>query len=213
MRPELKIGTLSTADRILKASRDLFFRHGLKSITMDDIARHLGISKKTIYQYYEDKNKLIVCLNAQEMTCHQLHFDNISKNAKNAIDEILQIMNHLHKIFSAMNPTVLFDMQKYHPEAWRQHLSFKEKCVYPKVEENLRRGINEGLYRENLNIKLMTIVRMEQFNLVFNTQVIHPGQFNFGEVHVQLLDHFLHGITTLKGHRLINKYRQIQEEE
>ena len=204
---------MSTAERILEASRVLFFRHGLKSITMDDIARHLGISKKTIYQFYEDKNTLIVSLNDHEMTDHQLHFDQISKNAKNAIDEIFQIMNHLHKIFSAMNPNVLYDMQKYHPEAWKQHISFKEKCLYPKVADNMKRGISEGLYRENLNIKLMTILRMEQFNMVYNTQVIQPGQFNFGEVHVLLLDHFLHGISTLKGHKLINNYKQIQEEE
>jgi TetR/AcrR family transcriptional regulator, cholesterol catabolism regulator len=210
---KMKKDILTTADRILSASRELFFKHGLKSITMDDIARHLGMSKKTIYQFFEDKNKLIVSLNKNEMTYHQAHFDEISKNAKNAIDEIFQMMNHLHRIFSAMNPNLLYDMQKHHPEAWSQHLTFKEKCVYPKVEENLKRGIKEGLYRENLNIKLMTILRMEQFNMALDSQIIHPGHFNIGEVHVLLLDHFLHGISTLKGHKLINNYKQINEEE
>lgn len=180
---------------------------------MDDIARQLGISKKTIYQFYEDKNKLIVALNEQQMKQQQANFDNISLHSNNAIDEIFQLMNHLHSIFSTMNPNLLYDMQKYHPEAWKRHLSFKEKCVYPTVEENIKRGIKEGFYRKNLNVKLMAILRMEQFNMVFNNQIINPGQFNMGEVHVLLLDHFLHGISTLKGHRLINKYKQIHEEE
>jgi len=204
---------VSTQERILEASQELFFRYGLKSVTMDDIARNLGMSKKTIYQFFEDKNSLIISLNDQYMTRHQEYFDAITRETKNAIDEILQMMKHMHKIFSVMNPNVLYDMQKYHPDAWKQQLTFKEKCMYPKVEENLRRGISEGLYREDLNIRLMAILRIEQFNMVYNQQVIDPSEFNIGEVHLLLLDHFLHGITTLKGHKLINKYKQIQEEE
>jgi len=180
---------------------------------MDDIARHLGMSKKTIYQYFKDKNKLILSLNDRYMTMHQGYFDAITKEAKNAIDEILHLMKHMQKIFSGMNPNLLYDMQRYHPEAWKQHISFKEKCMYPKVEENLKRGISEGLYRENLNIKLMAILRIELFNMVYNHEIIRQDDFNIADVHVLLLDHFLHGISTLKGHKLINKYKQIQEEE
>jgi AcrR family transcriptional regulator len=204
---------VSTQERILEASRELFFRYGLKSVTMDDIARHLGMSKKTIYQFFEDKNKLIISLNDSYMTQHQGYFDLITRETKNAIDEILHMMKHMQKIFSGMNPNLLYDMQKYHPDAWKQHVMFKEKCMYPKVEENLRRGIGEGLYREDLNIKLMAILRIEQFNMVYNQQIISQEQFNIAEVHVLLLDHFLHGISTLKGHKLINKYKQIHEEE
>lgn len=180
---------------------------------MDDIARHLGMSKKTIYQFFEDKNKLIISLNEHYMGLQQKNFDEITKEAKNAIDEMLHMMKHMQVIFSGMNPNVLYDMQKYHPEAWKQHICFKEKCMYPKVEDNLKRGIEEGLYRENLNVKLMAILRIEQFNMAYNQQIINPNHFNIGDVHVLFLDHFLHGISTLKGHKLINKYRQIQEEE
>lgn len=204
---------LSTQERILEGSRELFFRFGLKSITMDDIARHLGISKKTIYQFFADKNQLIVSLNEQELKQNEIYFEHISNTAKNAIDEIFHMMKHLQKIFSIMNPNLMLDMQKYHPDAWKQQLAFKEKCVFPKMEHNLKRGVSEGLYRNDLNIKLMVILRLEQLNMAFNYQIINPSQFNVGEVHVQLLDHFLHGISTLKGHKLINKYKEIKEEE
>ncbi len=204
---------MSTKERILEGSRELFFRFGLKSITMDDIARHLGMSKKTIYQFFEDKNELIVTLNEQELKFHEKHFTEISASAKNAIDEIFQMMHHLERLFSDMNPILMLEMQRYYSQAWKMHLAFKEKCVFPRMEHNIRRGIEEGLYRPDINVRLMVITRLEMFNMAFNYQVINPSQFNIGDVHVQLLDHFLHGISTLKGHKLINKYKQIQEEE
>ena len=81
------------------------------------------------------------------------------------------------------------------------------------VENNLRRGIKEGLYRPDINIKVLAKLRIEQVELAMNPAVFPPAKFNIGDVQVTLLDHFLHGITTLKGHKLINKYKQIKEED
>ena len=81
------------------------------------------------------------------------------------------------------------------------------------MEENLRRGIKSELYRKDLKVKTLARLRLEEVELGFNTEAFPHEQFNISEVQVALLEHFLYGVVTLKGYKLINKYRKIQDEE
>ncbi|MBK7850876.1 MAG: TetR/AcrR family transcriptional regulator [Bacteroidetes bacterium] len=200
-------------DRILDTSKELFFRHGIKSITMDDIAHKLGMSKKTIYQYYADKNAILSSLMISELKSQIREMQEIRKNSENSIDEMLQSMSCMSKNFSKMNPTLFYDLQKYHSSAWGHFKNFKEKELTGFVEENLRRGIKSELYRKDLKVKTLARLRLEEVELGFNTEAFPHEQFNISEVQVALLEHFLYGVVTLKGYKLINKYRKIQDEE
>lgn len=202
-----------TRQRILEATQELFFRHGIKSITMDDVAAHLGMSKKTIYTSFTDKNDLVTGLAEMELECQRTDLDAIHKKAENAIDEILKIMNMLSRSFSKMNPNLFYDLQKFHPAAWKKFREFKEKKLRGFIEENLKLGIKQHLYRKDLNIKILARLRMAEVEIAFDPSVFQPDQFNVKEVQLELINHFLHGITTLKGHKLINKYKHITEEE
>jgi TetR/AcrR family transcriptional regulator, cholesterol catabolism regulator len=199
--------------RILEATQELFFRHGIKSITMDDVAAHMGMSKKTIYTTFTDKNDLVTGLAEMELECQRTDLDAIHKKSENAIDEILKIMNMLSRSFSKMNPNLFYDLQKFHPLAWKKFKEFKEKKLRSFIEENLKNGIKQQLYRRDLNIKILARLRMAEVEIAFDPSVFQPDQFNVRDVQLELIDHFLHGITTLKGHKLINKYKQITEEE
>lgn len=200
-------------DRILDTSKELFFRHGIKSITMDDIAHKLGMSKKTIYQYYADKNAILSSLMISELKSQIREMQEIRKNSENSIDEMLQSMSCMSKNFSKMNPTLFYDLQKYHASAWGHFKNFKEKELTGFVEENLRRGIKSELYRKDLKVKTLARLRLEEVELGFNTEAFPHEQFNISEVQIALLEHFLYGVVTLKGYKLINKYRKIQDEE
>ena len=202
-----------TRQRILEATQELFFRHGIKSITMDDVAAHLGMSKKTIYTSFTDKNDLVTGLAEMELECQRTDLDVIHKKSENAIDEILKIMNMMSRSFSKMNPSLFYDLQKFHPAAWKKFREFKEKKLRGFIEENLKRGIKQNLYRKDLNIKILARLRMAEVEIAFDPSTFQPDQFNVREVQLELIDHFLHGITTLKGHKLINKYKHITEEE
>jgi len=202
-----------TRQRILEATQELFFRHGIKSITMDDVASHLGMSKKTIYTSFTDKNDLVTGLAEMELECQRTDIDSIHKGSDNAIDEIMKIMNMISRSFARMNPSLFYDLQKFHPAAWKKFREFKEKKLRGFVEENLKAGIKQQLYRKDLNIKIMARLRLAEIEFAFDPAVFPPDQFNFREVQLELIDHFLHGITTLKGHKLINKYKHITEEE
>lgn len=200
-------------ERILAASHELFFKFGIKSITMDDIARHLAISKKTIYQFYKDKNEIVEKFTDEILKNHQAQFDKISVESKNAIHEMIEIMKYMEPVFRHMNPNLFYDMQKYHRNAWKKFREFKEGCVMGKVEENMQKGIAQGLYRNNINTKIMARLRIEEVEMAMNPEVFTSEMFDLPSVQISLLDHFLHGITTIKGHKLINKYKQIEEEE
>ena len=130
-----------------------------------------------------------------------------------AIDEMMQSMSCMSRNFSKMNPTLFYDLQKYHSSAWSHFKNFKEKELTGFVEENLRRGIKNDLYRKDLKVKTLARLRLEEVELGFNTTAFPQEQFSITDVHVTLLEHFLYGVVTLKGYKMINKYKQIYEEE
>ncbi|MGE0569454.1 MAG: TetR/AcrR family transcriptional regulator [Bacteroidia bacterium] len=205
-----------TADhqhKILIGAKDLFFKYGVKRVTMDDIARHIGMSKKTVYHSFNNKEDLIRTLLINNLEQNKQQFESISDQSNNSIQEIIMLMEHLAEMFSKINPHVFYDLQKYHLEIWKIFKEFKENFLFQKIVMNLERGIKEGLYRPGINKVILTKMRIEQTEMALNPMLFFPEEYKIGEIQVAMLDHFLHGIATLKGHKLINKYRQITEDE
>jgi AcrR family transcriptional regulator len=202
-----------TETRIIDGATELFYRYGLRSITMDDVARHLAMSKKTLYQYFKDKNDMVMKCCHHDLVTRECTFSKIASEASDAIGELIQLMKHMESMFTRMNPNLVYDMQKYHPDVWKLFREFKEQNVMAMIEANLKKGIEQGLYRKDINIPVVARLRLEELEMGMNPAVFPPGKFHFGSVQIALFDHFMHGITTLKGHRLINKYKQIIEEE
>ena len=199
-------------DRIIKEAEGLFCQFGIKRITMDDISKHLGISKKTIYQHFKDKNELVYMLISAMLGRENCAMDVNQKESENAVREIFLIVTHLQELLSKMNPAIFYDMQKYHPEAWELFRSFKSEYMRSCLMKNLERGINEGLFRKEINLEIISIMRMEQVDMVFNQVAFAPGKFNLSQVMTEITEHYLYGLCTLKGHELIMKYKQITEE-
>lgn len=198
---------------ILNGSHELFFRYGLKSVTMDDIARHLGMSKKTIYQYFQDKNQIILSLMKSHLERNKSDLEKISKEASNAVEEIIGIMDFIGAMFLRINPVVFYDLQKYFPQCWKNFREFKENYMIAMIQTNMSRGIKEGLFRKNIDVEVLSKMRIEQIEMAMNPLIFSPDKYNLTNVQMVMLEHFLHGITTLKGHKLINKHRQINEDE
>jgi AcrR family transcriptional regulator len=200
-------------ERILRGAEELFFKYGIKSITMDDIAKHLAISKKTIYQYFSDKNELVEVLMSVNLKKDECEFKQIQQDSDNMVVEVFNMMKHMGVMFSKVNPNIFYDLQKYHPNAWKQFKTFKQETMAKMVESSLERGIREGLVRPDLDAKILSRLRIEQVEMGFNSEVFPPDKFKLVEVQIAMIDHFLYGICTLKGHKLINKYKQVTEEE
>lgn len=204
---------VSTEARILNGALELFYKHGIRSITMDDVARHLGMSKKTIYKFFRDKDEIVMKCCDRDLHDRDCLFREITGSSTDAIGELMEMMKHMAAMSSKMNPNLFYEMKKYHPSVYKMFRDFKEKNILRMVEDNLRKGISQGLYRRDIHIPTIARLRMEEVEMGMNPEIFPTQQFLLADVQLALFDHFMHGITTLKGHRLINKYKQITEEE
>jgi AcrR family transcriptional regulator len=175
---------------------------------MDEIATQLGMSKKTIYQYYTDKDQLVDAVAVDEIQFSQECCMRDSATADNAIEEIFKVMEFVEVMFRNMNPSMLHDLEKYHPGGYKKFLEHKNKFLYDMVRKNIERGIKEELYRPEIDVEIMARYRLESMMLAFNTELFPTSKFNFVKLQQEILEHFLYGLATLKGYKLILKYKQ-----
>lgn len=197
-----------TGIRIREKARDLFMQFGLRSVSMDDIATGLGMSKKTIYQYYADKDELILAVIQEEIQRTQTTCEQDRGKSLNAIHELFLAMDMVVEMFSSMNPSLLFDMQKYHPRAFLHFQKHKNDYVYGMIRENVVRGIKEELYRPEIHVDIISRYRLETMMLPFHPDFHSKLKFNLGEVEEEFIIHFLFGMASPKGYKLIQKYQQ-----
>ena len=204
---------MTTEEKIIKGAEELFFKYGIRSVTMDDIAKHLGMSKKTIYQYYKEKDEIIHKLMQAHIKEDECTFSDCMEKADNIVDEVFSMMKNIHDIFSKINPQFIYELQKYYPQTWKLFKDFKEEFILKMVERSLEKGKKEGHVRPDVNVKILARLRMEEVELAMNPAAFSPDKFKMLDVQLTLVEHFLYGICTLKGHKLINKYKEITEEE
>jgi AcrR family transcriptional regulator len=199
-------------NKILRGAEGLFMKYGVRSISMDDIARHLSVSKKTLYQHFEDKEDIvtITCQMHIQQVCTE--FELIRDSAKNAIDELAKISGCLKQQTEEMNPSLLFDLQKYHPRAWSTWIDHKNNFIRDSIIRNLKQGVDEGYFRSEIDQEIIATMRLELVQLAFDDKLFPASRFKLADVQLQIFDHFVYGLVTDKGRKLYQKYRQSQLE-
>ena len=193
-------------ERILLKADELCRKFGFRAVTMDELSSQLGMSKKTIYQFYEDKDALVDAIMENEINNTQKDCTICGDMAENAIDEIFLTMELITQDFKDINPIVIHDLSKFYPSTFNKFRHHKDDFIYTVIKNNMLRGIREGLYRENLNVDVLTKLRLETMMLAFDQQVFPSEKYNLIQVTSVLIEHFLFGIVTEKGHQLINEY-------
>jgi len=179
---------------------------------MDDIARHLGVSKKTIYHFFKDKNELVMALTKKKLQEDEEYINSVISQSANVIEEMINMMKCTQEEFARMNPIVIHDLQKYHPEAWKEFQKFKAEVLVRTMEELLTKGIKQGYIRPDVDPKIMARMRVAQVETGFDGTLFPVSEFSPWKVQVQFLEHFNYGICTLKGHKLLDQYKNINDE-
>ena len=197
-----------TGERIRQKAHDLFMQYSLRSVSMDDIATALGISKKTIYHYYADKDELVDEVVDAIIGYNQSCCENDRKRSDNAIHEIFLAMEFMMEIFRSMNNSLLFDLQKYHPNAFQKFAKHKNDYLFTMIKENLLRGIKEELYRPEIRIDILARFRVESVTLPFHPDFHTKVRSDLADKEEELLFNFLFGLVSQKGYKLILKYQQ-----
>jgi AcrR family transcriptional regulator len=197
-----------TKIKILKGAAELFIRYGIRSVSMDNIATHLGVSKKTLYQYFKDKDEMVLSVTQAHIQRDMLEMGRISEGTKNAVEEMIKLSACLRENFKDMNPSLLFDLQKYHHAAWDVWLKYKNEFIRNQIVRSIELGKKEGYFRIEANTNVLTTVRLETIQFAFDPVLFPKDKYELMEIQMQIFEHFIYGLFTDKGKKLYEKYKE-----
>ncbi|MCE2708986.1 MAG: TetR/AcrR family transcriptional regulator [Bacteroidota bacterium] len=190
---------VETRQRILDVATEQFARFGVRTITMEDLARQVGISKKTIYQEFEDKKDLVKEVFARILEEDRRRLAFIAEQGDGVIEHLVQTSKMMRERLTSINPLVILEVQKYFPEAWKIFESFKEETIQTDLVKVLEKGKELGYFRKEIDSKVLAKVRISQITSAFDPRSFADVEYNLVEEQMIILDHFLHGIFTEKG--------------
>jgi AcrR family transcriptional regulator len=199
---------MEVRERILEKAEEMFLHYGIRSVSMDDIATQLSISKKTIYQSFADKDELVDAVIVKEIHERQQECICCNQEARDAIHEIFMMMAKILEQFRHMNPVVMYDLEKFHYNSYQKFMQHKYEFLLGVIRKNIEWGVEDELYRPDFNQEILAKFRLESMMLAFNIQIFPPSKYNLAEVTQEIIEHFVYGIATMKGYKLIQKYRQ-----
>ncbi|MGA2405896.1 MAG: TetR/AcrR family transcriptional regulator [Bacteroidales bacterium] len=190
---------------ILLKVRELYMKYGIKSITMDDVATEMGISKKTLYQFVTDKEELVGKFVDNDIEIRKEEIHKCFKIGFNAIEELFEISAFMNKIMRDQNPATDYDLKKYYPHHYEKIVKTRREGIFDYILLNIKKGKKEGLYRDDLNEEIITklyLSRLEnsQFNELFSAE-----EFTSIKLFVELLNYHVRGIATEKGIIVLEK--------
>ncbi len=191
--------------QLLDRTRDLFFRYGIKSMTMDDIARQLGMSKKTIYTHFPDKKTMLKAMMNDFLQCHLQEVHQAKVESSNAVEEMFAIAALGVQRMDKITPGFIFDLRKYHGDIWSTFEAFRMHSIHQEVTENIKRGISEGLFRDDVDIDIAAHMHLQHLNLI-----VDPGSFAHTNKSVRAILYtimitFIRGLATPKGLKELDK--------
>lgn len=157
---------MNIEEQIVWKANELMMQLGVKRVTMDTVAEALGISKKTIYQYYSDKNTLIDKCIDQQIEFYQKNCEASKHNNGNAIDHLVGITLEGILQLSKINPVLFYDLQKFYPLSWNKFLDFRNDFLLNQIIENLIEGKKEGLFDENIHPQLTAQIHLHNMDMI-----------------------------------------------
>lgn len=190
-------------EKILIEAERLFWKYGVRTITMDDIARRLAISKKTIYQYFTDKEDIVYQVVSYHIEHEMQECERLIDKSMNPIEEMLLISDMMKRNADMVNPSLLMDVQRYYPKAWEVFLQYKEGRIITDIKANLQRGVEQGLYQADTDLETMARLRVELIQLGFDDRVF-PNNKDVMQTQDQLLHHFIRGMLSEQGFTIYN---------
>ncbi|MFN4993851.1 MAG: TetR/AcrR family transcriptional regulator [Bacteroidota bacterium] len=191
--------------KILLEAKMLFMRYGFKSITMDDISRELGVSKKTLYQHFEDKYDLVDrCVDHQiiDMNCN---CDELMEHSEDPISAMLSISDFIGNAIRILNPSAMFDLKKYFKPAWDKLQANRKNHIYNLVIKNLENGRKKGLYRKEIDPEITCRIFVYLIGFITDPEHYDRQEMDFKTLHLEMTKYHLRAICTPKGIELLEE--------
>ena len=194
--------------KILTVAVESFRQYGFKTITMDDIARRAGISKKTLYQHFTSKPEVVLAAMTWYQDASHKHMVDIITGSENAVEGMVRVNALMSQMFRQINPLAMLELQRFFPEAYDM---FRKKLVHKDIStirDNITRGMEEGLYRQGMDADLLARYRVESCLLLFQPNMLINDAHHPHLVNMAIMENFLYGLMTPKGEKLYQKYSE-----
>ena len=193
---------------ILDRVRELFYRYGVRSVSMDDICRDIGVSKKKLYQNFSSKNELVEKLLELERESFEIIFERHNFEGINAIDILLTVSKEVGDHFRDVSPSMTFDLKKYYPEIYHHHVDARIEFIFQKIQVNLQKGISQGMYRDDLSIELVARLYIRRLIDLHNPEFFPAEKFSFQTLFDVMFDNFIRGIANEQGIQYYEKQKR-----
>ena len=196
---------------IIEKARNLSFTYGIKNMSIDDMCNKMGISKKTLYKYIKNKTDLVEKILEFERERFKSIFDEYDFEGVNAIDILLTVSKEIALRFKDVTPSLTFELKKYYPELYQKHFDARRDFIFGKIKINLTKGINQGIYREDLSIELIARLYISRLIDIHNPEFFPPEKYSFENFFNVMFENFIRGIAKPEGIKYYEKQFEKQK--
>ena len=196
-------------NKILDQAESLFLKFGIRSLTMDELSRSLGISKKTLYQRIPNKSDLVSAIITRFIERDKEAVREIIENSSDAIQEIRGFAKHVIQQLRKYPTNYIFELQKYYGESWKVLEAYNSDFIYTIIKENLEKGISQGLYREGMNLDIVSRLYVGKIPIITDEEVFPLKSYEREELFREFILYHLHGIVSKKGLDAIEEHFKI----
>lgn len=189
----------NTELQLINTVRCLYQKYGIRSVTMDDVAREMGISKKTLYRLVKDKTELVQKVFRHVMTERAESFLAQTSKAGNAIEELFQVNHCVNEIMRDKHLSMEYDLKKYYPEIHTDLMTFKRQRMYESMKRNLERGKAEGVYRENMDPHILARLYVLRMESIDEEQYLSVDDYTAEDFFNEVFEYHIRGIANEKG--------------
>jgi TetR/AcrR family transcriptional regulator, cholesterol catabolism regulator len=194
--------------QIVEKTSEMYKRYGIKSVTMDDTAHKLGISKKTLYQFVKDKNDLVERIIEYENSQRAFELDKIHYDTKDITDKFVRLFHLFIKAIKDFNPAIEYDLSKYYPKLYQRARDEWREMVSKSFSIVLAEGKAKGIFRKSIDESLFARMFLFGLEQLQNNNIITTEEFNSSEFTDKILDYHICAISTEKGLKLFKEYKQ-----
>lgn len=190
---------------ILNKVKILYSKYGIKSVTMDDVSRELGISKKTLYQFVSDKTELVEKIIDLELEKYGCFFDQLHDKNLNAIEELFEVQKMITRMLREHNPSQEYDLRKYYPEQYARILKVRRERMYSNILSNLKKGKSDGIYRRELNEEIIAKIQLFRVETALDSEIFTLEEIMSTKVFFEIFIYHMRGIANEKGIELMEE--------
>ncbi len=184
---------------LIEKASQLYMRFGIKSVSMDDIAKHLGISKKTLYLLVKDKNELVSLTIDNQLKLHKQIDEELRNKNLSSLEELYEVYKWVSELFKQLNPSFRYDLNKYYPILFENFMIKKKEQIYNNMKANLIKGKKEGVYRKEINEDIIALMHASRHHYIQKDLTSEASLLTNKETFEELFLYHIHAVLNDKG--------------